>query len=177
MHDGTFGSFKTSRKERIDIRVGVERRRRWARDEKLRIVGESLEPNAVVTDVAQRNEVSASLIYVWRRQALAGLLEGFHRVEVVSETRDYRVSETRDYRAADAPLSMIPAQPGTASTLVRAACESTAPATRDAPAQATTLPAPRATIEVTLPGGAIVRVDGAVDAKALRTVLGALVPR
>ena len=169
MHDGTFGSFKTSRKGRIDIRVGVERRRRWARDEKLRIVGESLEPNAVVTDVAQRNEVSASLIYVWRRQALAGLLEGFHRVEVVSETRDYR--------AADAPLSMIQAQPGTASTLVRAACESTAPATRDAPAQATTLPAPRATIEVTLPGGAIVRVDGAVDAKALRTVLGALVPR
>ena len=60
MHDGTFGTFKASRRERVDIRVGVERRRRWSREEKLRIVRESLEPNAVVTDVAQRNEVSAS---------------------------------------------------------------------------------------------------------------------
>ena len=167
MHDGTFGTFKTSRRERVDIRVGVERRRRWSREEKLRIVRESLEPNAVVTDVARRNEVSPSLIYVWRRQALAGLMEGFHRVEVVSQTRAIS--------AMDAPPPpMIEADAQAMAAVV--------PATRDVvsrepEAQADAAHAPRGAIEVTLPGGAIVRVDGAVDAKALRTVLGALVPR
>lgn len=161
MHDGTFDTFKASRKDRIDIRVGVERRRRWPRDEKLRIVRESLELNAVVTDVAQRNEVSPSLIYVWRRQALAGILEGFHRIEVLP----------------DAAMSMIEAQPGTASPLMPDTCESSVPAVRDAQTEIPGPPAPRPTIEVTLPGGAVVRVDGAVDAKALRTVLGALVDR
>lgn len=57
MHDGTLGNFKTSRRERVDIRVnirvGVERRRRWSREEKLRLVRASLERNAVVADVAQ----------------------------------------------------------------------------------------------------------------------------
>ena len=62
--------------ERIDIRVGVERRRRWGREGKLRILGESLAPNAVVTDVARRHEISTSLLYTWRRQALTGLLRG-----------------------------------------------------------------------------------------------------
>jgi transposase len=69
MHDGTFGTFKTSRRERVDIRVGVERRRRWSREDKLRIVRQTLEPNAVVTDVARRNEVSASLIVSVSRAA------------------------------------------------------------------------------------------------------------
>ena len=67
---------RSRRNERIDIRVGVERRRRWGREDKLRIVGESLAPNAVVTDVARRHEISTSLLYTWRRQALTGLLRG-----------------------------------------------------------------------------------------------------
>jgi transposase len=161
MHDGTFGTFKASRRERVDIRVGVERRRRWSREEKLRIVRESLEPNAVVTDVAQRNEVSASLIYVWRRQALAGLLDGFHRVEIVS----------------DAAMSMIEAHPGTTDAVVPDTRECSMPAVRHAPTEVPGPRAPRPIIEVTLPGGAVVRVDGAVDANALRTVLGVLVDR
>lgn len=35
----------------------------------------------------------------------------------------------------------------------------------------------RPAIEVTLPNGTVVRVDGAADAKALRAVFGALVDR
>lgn len=155
MHDGTFGSFNASRRERVDIHVGVERRRRLSRAEKLRIVRALLEPNAVVTDVARRNEVSASLIYMWRRQALAGLMEGFHRVEVVSETRADRASATDDHGTADAAPPTI---------------ETATPATTDPPST-------RLTIEVTLPGGTIVRVEGAVDGKSLRTVLGALVEK
>ena len=74
MDDTTFTSFKMPSRERVDVRAGVERRRRWAREDKLRIVRDSLEPNAVISDVALRHEVSASLIYAWRKQALAGLL-------------------------------------------------------------------------------------------------------
>ncbi len=153
MHDGTFGTFKASRRERVDIRAGVERRRRWSREEKLGIVRQSLEPNAVVIDVARRNEVSASLIYVWRRQALAGLMEGFQRVEVIADAPPMIVAD------APAPTVIVP------------------PARDEPEAEARTTAAPRPSIEVTLPGGAIVRVDGAADVKALRAVLGALVER
>lgn len=166
MHDGTFGTFRPTRRERVDIRVGVERRRRWSREEKLRIVRQSLEPNAVVIEVARRNEVSASLIYVWRRQALAGLMEGFHRVEVVSETRASRV--------ADVPPPMIEVDAPTAPRDNAVAARRVTPEVREQEAEANAAQAPRPTIEITLPSGAIVRIDGAVDAKALRTVLGAL---
>jgi transposase len=75
---------KRSVNKRIDIRVGVERRRRWGREDKLRIVRESLAPNAVVTEVARRHEISTGLLYTWRKQALAGLLGGFMPVRIVA---------------------------------------------------------------------------------------------
>ncbi len=49
--------------------LGVERRRRWSRDEKARIVEETLAPGAVVSDVARRHGVSQSLLFTWRRLA------------------------------------------------------------------------------------------------------------
>jgi transposase len=78
-------SFKRGRQERIDIRVGVERRRKWSRDDRLRIVQETLADGAVIAGVARRNEVASSRIYVRRKQALAGLLDGFHQVRIVPE--------------------------------------------------------------------------------------------
>jgi transposase len=79
--DGSDGhSFKHERRrehsKRIDIRVGVERRRKWSRDDRLRIVQETLVDGAVIADVARRNEVASSLIYTWRKQTLAGWLAG-----------------------------------------------------------------------------------------------------
>ena len=71
--------------KRIDIRVGVERRRRWGREDKLRIVRESLAPNVVVTEVARRHAISTGLLYTWRKQALAGLLGGFMPVRIVAD--------------------------------------------------------------------------------------------
>ena len=85
MDGGDGENFKRGRHERIDIRVGVERRRKWSRDDRLRIVQESLVKGTIIADVARRNEVAPSLIYVWRKQALAGLLDGFHQVRVVPE--------------------------------------------------------------------------------------------
>src|SRR3974377_975964 len=86
MDDSAPDRSKRSVTERIDIRVGVERRRRWGHEDKLRIVRESLAPNAIVTAVARRHEVSTSLVYTWRRQALAGLLQGFVPVQITSNT-------------------------------------------------------------------------------------------
>ena len=49
--------------------LGVERRRRWTRDEKARIVEETLAPGAVVSEVARRHGVAQSLLFTWRRLA------------------------------------------------------------------------------------------------------------
>ena len=52
----------------IEITTVRDRRRRWSTAEKSRIVAETLKPGARVTDVAARHNVSACLIYEWRRQ-------------------------------------------------------------------------------------------------------------
>jgi transposase len=54
---------------RVEILGGVERRRRWSHDDKMRIVEETLVPGAKVTEVARRNGVAASVVFSWRRQA------------------------------------------------------------------------------------------------------------
>ncbi len=51
--------------------LGVERRRRWSRDEKARIVEETLTPGAVVSEIARRHGVAQSLLFTWRRLARA----------------------------------------------------------------------------------------------------------
>jgi transposase len=52
--------------------LGVERRRRWSKDEKSRIVEETLMPGAVVSEVARRHGVAQSLLFTWRRLARTG---------------------------------------------------------------------------------------------------------
>ena len=54
---------------RVEVLEGLERRRRWSQDDKVRIVEETLAPGAKVTDVARRNGVAASVVFTWRRQA------------------------------------------------------------------------------------------------------------
>jgi hypothetical protein len=49
---------------RVEVLGGVERRRRWSQDDKVRIVEETLAPGAKVTEVARRNGIAASV--VWR---------------------------------------------------------------------------------------------------------------
>ncbi|MGY3116212.1 transposase-like protein [Bradyrhizobium sp. S3.14.4] len=43
-------------------------RRRWTAEEKARIVAESLEANANLSDVARRHGVARGLLTAWRRQ-------------------------------------------------------------------------------------------------------------
>jgi transposase len=54
---------------RVEVLGGVERRRRWSRDDKMRIIEETLAPGAVVTEIAQRHGIATSLVFTWRRRA------------------------------------------------------------------------------------------------------------
>jgi transposase len=53
---------------RSEVLDGPERRRRWSVEEKARIVGESLAPDAVVSVVARRHGIHPNQLYGWRRE-------------------------------------------------------------------------------------------------------------
>src|SRR3981081_2789601 len=54
--------------QRVEVITGRQRRRRWTAEEKARIVAESLEANANISDVARRHGVARGLLTAWRRQ-------------------------------------------------------------------------------------------------------------
>jgi transposase len=56
----------------MEIITGVERRRRWRADEKLRIVAEAEQPGASFAAVARRHEISRGLLWNWRQQVRRG---------------------------------------------------------------------------------------------------------
>ena len=53
---------------RQEILTGVERRRRWSRKDKLRILSEVGVEGASVSDVARRHDVTRQHLYQWRRE-------------------------------------------------------------------------------------------------------------
>jgi len=65
----------------VEIITGVERRRRWRVDEKLRIVGELDEPGACFAEVARRHDLSRGLLWNWRRQVRSGALAAISGVQ------------------------------------------------------------------------------------------------
>jgi transposase len=54
---------------RLELITGTGRRRRWSNDDKVRIVLESLEPDANVSEVARRHGLSPQQLFAWRRAA------------------------------------------------------------------------------------------------------------
>ncbi|WP_178133536.1 IS66-like element accessory protein TnpA [Vineibacter terrae] len=79
----------------VTVLSGPERRRRWPASEKARIVAESLQPGAVVSEVARRNDVHENLLHGWRRQArmvpspgAVGRGAGFVPLKIASDERE-----------------------------------------------------------------------------------------
>jgi transposase len=128
----------------VEIITGVERRRNWRPEDKLRILAELNEPGAKFVDVARRNEVSRGLLWQWRDAQRRGTLVAeeatFMAVRVMPEL----------------PVATSPAEPTTSSCSVDPAVE------RDD------------RIEIVLPDGTAVRVSETVGTTALRRVLAAL---
>jgi transposase len=53
---------------RVELITGKRRRRRWTAEEKARIVAESFENGANISEVARRHGVARGLLTMWRRQ-------------------------------------------------------------------------------------------------------------
>ena len=56
----------------MEIITGVERRRRWRPEQKLRILAELTEAGSTVAEVARRHEVSRGLLWQWRHAQRRG---------------------------------------------------------------------------------------------------------
>src|SRR6478609_11072472 len=73
----------------MEIITGVERRRRWRDEEKLRILAELDAPGARFNDVARRHDVSRGLLWQWRdaqrRGKLVAEVAGFVPLCIVPE--------------------------------------------------------------------------------------------
>jgi len=129
----------------MDVKVlGVERRRRWSKDAKARIVEETLAPGAVVSEIARRHGMAQSLLFTWRRLA--------HTAGPVGRDGSILLPVEIDARAP--PLGSEAARPLRSATSGRRAKPGL--------------------IEIELGSGNRVRVDSDVDADALRRVLSVL---
>ena len=86
---------------RVEVLGGVERRRRWSRDDKMRIIEETLAPGAVVTEIARRHGIATSLVFTWRRRArLATVGSAGPRLVPV------QVATAESVRSIEAPAAM-----------------------------------------------------------------------
>ena len=64
----------SERRGRMDIRIGVGRRRRWSVEAKGLVVAESYAAGAVVSEVARRHEIAPQHLFAWRKAARSGRL-------------------------------------------------------------------------------------------------------
>jgi transposase len=133
-----------------EIIARVERRRQWSPQEKAALMAEVEAEGGQVSVVARRHGISKSLLYNWRSawraavQAASPASTGFIQLGVVADLSDAN-------QAMPMPAA-LPAPRGAGLTLAERA----------------------GVIEIDLPGGARVRVDGSVNEKALRRVLSAV---
>src|ERR1700688_1979203 len=83
--------------QRVEVITGRQRRTSWSADDKARIVSESMNPSANISEVARRNGVNRGLLNVWRRQARASPASGeamFATVEIASDRISLRSEAT-----------------------------------------------------------------------------------
>ena len=55
-------------KTQVEVITSVQRRRRWSRAEKERIVSAALEPGAIASEVARAAGIHTSQLFRWRQQ-------------------------------------------------------------------------------------------------------------
>ena len=70
----------------VEVITSVQRRRRWSRAEKERIVAAALEPGAVASEVARAAGIHTSQLFRWRQElCLPASPPGFSPVAVLPE--------------------------------------------------------------------------------------------
>lgn len=159
-----------------ELRVEIvgERRRAYDAAFRARVVAESFLPGARAAELAQRHGICKSLIYRWRRVDAPGAAVVARPASAAGRAK------ARGRPAAAPPLEFVPI-----GVLERPKVETSAPASRPAPARAVLQDgrqaAPAAvdedqpgTIRVDLACGTRLRVDAFVNERALRRVLAVL---
>jgi transposase len=58
---------KAAPARRVEVITGSSGRRRWTDDEKARVVEETLQPDAVVSEIARRYGLTPQQLFTWRR--------------------------------------------------------------------------------------------------------------
>jgi len=81
--------------ERVEIYSGIQRRRRYSVDEKLRIVQEASRPGITISYVARQHGISPSLLFHWRRRMAEGGKEAIRVDEEVVGSSEVKVLEKR----------------------------------------------------------------------------------
>jgi transposase len=137
---------ETVRMAQVHILTGPERRRRFSLEQKQAIVAAAFAPGAVVSEVARRADVCASLIYRWRRE-LGRARGGF--AEVV-------VAPTLDDRGDRGSPGCLPALPPVEAARSDAAAVTTA------------------AIEIDFSGSSLVRIAASVPPELAAAVIAAL---
>jgi len=128
---------------RIEVITSVERRRRWPRVEKERLVAASLEPGVSASEIARAAGIHVSQLFRWRKELCA-----------VSPAAEIGFLPVVTEGAADTqPDDRAQAVGRRGRTRGRGR---------------------RGLIEIELPAGQRVRVDGEVDVETLRQVLDLL---
>ncbi len=145
---------------RIELITGTARRREWPDGEKTRILLESAEPGANISDVARRNGLSPQQLFGWRREARA-LLAAAPPIAVASR----HVARAENGKAkVRGPASDVAQTFAPVVLVAPGAAPPGSPPTSDRT---------RGVIEIVI-GDAVVRVVGKVDRGALAEVLAAL---
>ena len=137
----------------------VRRRRRWTIEQKRRIVEETLTPGASVSVVARRYDINANLLFKWKREADAGELGRASATAAIAELVPIGVVGRSD---DGGPTLLARMASGGDELQLSESGRSADPEARPG------------MIEIDLPCGARVRVDAAVDGRALGRVLSAL---
>jgi transposase len=55
----------------VTVLTGRDRRRNWSLDDRHRILTAACAPGAVISEIARQFDIASSMIYKWRRQAVA----------------------------------------------------------------------------------------------------------
>lgn len=139
--DGVNDDAKGIGYRRIEVLTGPGRRRRWSDDDKARIIAETAQPGAVVTEVARRWQVSPQQVFDWRRQARKALATATAPAEpafvpIVAETpapsspepvaAPTRATAAIEVKLAGAVLRVAPGTDGELLTMVLRAIRASA---------------------------------------------------
>lgn len=85
----------TKTKEKIHVVTSVERRRRWAPEEKRGMVQETYQPGMSVSIIARKYGILPSQLFYWRRLMENGALKGIESREEVVPISELKAMEKR----------------------------------------------------------------------------------